>query len=270
MQQYLSHASLTDDRRDDKPINQRTWTKRDNFFRSDGFALSWDESSGSWLNQPLRALLFAPSRKSGARAETELVQAEKRQTEPTTWRSTKVASVDGHTWLQTAFRPPPRGGELLSPRHDRLRLLHPSINIQPGVIGRCGVTAGWGSALQLGVSTETAAASHEITSLLASRRQKRDGPGAGWAGKVDRAARGWRRILGDGGETKASAKQTLAGWSTANSPARNHAAHTPVSTAYSWECPSSPTKKQRERERDEVVSLGLPWLRCRALSILFI
>lgn len=96
------------------------------------------------------------------------------KTGPTTSRSTKVASADGHTWLRTAFRPPPRGGELSSPRRARPRLLHPSISIQPGPIGRRNVTAGWESTLRRGVSTETAAASRGITSLLASRRRRRE------------------------------------------------------------------------------------------------
>lgn len=130
------------------------------------------------------------------------------KTGPTTSRSTKVASADGHTWLRTAFRPPPRDGELSSPRRARPRLLHPSISIQPGPIGRRDVTAGWESTLRRGVSTETAAASRGITSLLASRRRRwervwdpHSDAGCGMAGK-----RGVRRVVEDGRETKASAK----------------------------------------------------------------
>jgi len=119
------------------------------------------------LSLSAAAVVFVPPRK---RREP----CRRGKTGPTTSRSTKVASADGHTWLRTAFRPPPHGGELSSPRCARPRLLHPSISIQLDPIGRRAVTAWWESTLRRGVSTETAAASRGITSLLASRRRRRE------------------------------------------------------------------------------------------------
>lgn len=183
------------DRRDGEPFGQYTCGRRAKSF----VASRSPERRGRRLGHVCcslsllaAAIVFVPPRK---RREPCCHG----KTEPTTSRSTKVASADGHTWLRTAFRPPPRGGELSSPRRARPRLLHPSISIQPGPIGRRGVTARWESTLRREVSTETAAASRGITSLLASRRRRRERvwdprmSGAGW--QAGGQAEGRRRTV---------------------------------------------------------------------------